>query len=515
MRRVNFHWADLASKGVINEFKWNKLFVCAAGITPSGTIHIGNFREIITVDLVSKALNYAGKRSKFIYSWDDYDRLRKIPKNLPKQGMLKRYLGKPIIDTPDPFDCHKSYAEHFEKELEKELPKVGVKPEFLYQSKKYRKCEYANEIKYILNKKDELKKILNKYRKEPLPEDWIPLGVYCEKCETDHTKVTDYDGNYKITYECECGFKKIIDFRKKGIVKLPWRLDWPMRWHYENVSFEPGGKEHSTPGGSRDTAKLIFETLYSKKAPLYLMYDYIILKGIGGKMSSSLGNVITLKDCLEIYEPEVIRYFFAGTRPNTEFSISFDLDVLKIYEDYDKCERIYYGKEKVENKKAEIKQKRIYELSQVEGISKKIPQQVPFRHLTALVQIYEGDVEKAVRGYKGKNIKVRAKCAWNWLQKYAPENMKFKINKTVPKSKLNKKQKDSLRLLLKSLEKKSYNEKTLFKEFYNICIKVGIKNTEFFKGAYLALIGKEQGPKLANFILTLGKKRIIDLLKSI
>ena len=109
------HWADLAAERVIKEKGNKKKYVCAAGITPSGIVHIGNFREIITVDLVVRALKEKGKDVRFIYSWDDYDRFRKVPKNMPKQEILGKYIGIPIVDTPDVFGCHNSYAEHFEK----------------------------------------------------------------------------------------------------------------------------------------------------------------------------------------------------------------------------------------------------------------------------------------------------------------------------------------------------------------------------------------------------------------
>lgn len=513
MKEENYHWADLAAERVIEEFKNNKLFVCAAGITPSGTVHIGNFREVITVDLVSKALKAKGKKVRFIYSWDDYDRFRKVPKNLPKKELLKKYLGKPTVDTPDPYGCHKNYAEHLEKEFENELPKVDIHPEFLYQNKKYRKCEYADNIKYILNRRDDIRKVLDKYRKEPLEKDWFPLSIFCEKCGTDETKVIDYDGEYTITYKCKCGYENIIDFRKKGIVKLPWRIDWAMRWEYEGVNFEPAGKEHSTPGGSRDTGKEIFEMLYpEKKPPVYLMYDYIIVKGVGGKMSSSLGNVITLKDALEIYEPKVLRWIFASTRPNTEFAISFDLDVLKVYEDFDKCERIYFGKEITKNDKDNDKQKRIYEFS-VLKIPKKLPEQHTFRHLTTLLQICEGDVNKTIREFKIKN-KERIVCAKNWLEKYAPEEFKFKLVDKV-KSKIKKEYKDALLELANKLEKGRYDEQSLFEEFYSICDSRNLKNTEFFKVAYNVLINKDRGPRLAGFILAIGKNKVARLLKQL
>ena len=508
MKKEKFHWADSIADQIIKERGKKSRYVCAAGITPSGTVHIGNFREIITVDLVSRALKDKGKKVRFIYSWDDYDRLRKIPKNIPKQDLLKKYLGKSIVNTPDVYGCHKSYAEHLEKELEESLPSTGIKPEYIYQSKMYRACKYAEDIKYVLNKRELIKKILDKYRKEPLPKDWIPLGIYCEKCDSDSTKVLEYDGEYKIKYECGCGFSNEIDFRKKGIVKVSWRVDWPLRQHYEKVDFEPAGKEHyQQPGGSRITSNELFSVLYKDmEHPIDLKYDFIIVKGVGGKMSSSLGNVIKLKDCLEVYEPEVVRYLFAGTKPNSEFAISFDLDVLKIYEDFDRLEKEYY------DKKADGKNKRIYELSCI-NIKKKAPKREGFRHLTMLVQIYEGDLSK----FKGE-IKKRAECAWNWIRKYAPEEMKFKVHDKISqkiKKSLNEKQVATLKELVKRLKKKKYTQKSLFEEFYEICKKVDIKNTEFFRGAYLSLIGKEKGPKLAPFILVIGGKRVIEILNQI
>ena len=62
------HWADRMADQIIREKGDLPLYTCASGITPSGTVHIGNFREIITVDLVVRALRARGKNVRFIYS---------------------------------------------------------------------------------------------------------------------------------------------------------------------------------------------------------------------------------------------------------------------------------------------------------------------------------------------------------------------------------------------------------------------------------------------------------------
>ncbi len=508
------HWADLAAENLI-KIKNKKKYTCASGITPSGVVHIGNFREIITTALVAQALKDKGKEVRFIYSWDDYDVFRKVPENMPKKEILKEYLGKPIVDVPDTYGCHKSYAIHNEKEFEKNLPNIGINVEFIYQNEMYRKSKYAEEIKKALNSREIIKEILNKYREEPLPESWYPLSVFCDKCKDDNTEVLDYDENYLVIYKCnKCGLKESFDLRKKGIAKLPWRVDWPMRWYYEDVDFEPGGKDHSVVGGSFTTAKDIVKMVWNKNAPYYTMYDFVSIKGRGGKMSKSAGNIITLNEILEIYPPEMTRWIFASTRPNTELTISFDLDVINLYEEFDKCERIYFGKQKIDEALLE-KEKRIYELSCMD-IPKKMLLQLPFRHLTNILQVNELNVNKTllyleIKKEDEKRIKERIICAKNWLEKYAPEEFKFKINENP--SKVSLKEKEIVKEVITILEKSKLDDETLHKEFYEIAQKLKIEVKDFFKIMYKILINKERGPKLANFMLTIGQKRVIILLK--
>ncbi|MBS3167154.1 lysine--tRNA ligase [Candidatus Woesearchaeota archaeon] len=513
----NFHWTKAVIEKIKKEHGNKKSYVCASGISPSGYVHIGHFREILTSEFVAKALRKEGKQVRFIYSWDNYDRFRKVPLDIPKE--FEKYIGLPISEVPDPWKCHKSFAEHFEKTAETDVKQAGIEVEFIDQSKMYKSCKYADDIKKALLNKAAIKKILNKYRKEPLENDWYPTTIYCEKCNKDNTKILDYDNNYTLSYECTCGYSGKINFKKVGNVKLLWRVDWPMRWHYEQVSFEPGGKDHSSPGSSYETGKQILPAIWGNIPPTYQVYEWIGIKGLGGKMSSSKGKLILPRDAMEIYEPEIIKWLFAGTRPNREFSIGFDLDVLKIYEDFDKCESIYYKETKLENKKEYEKQKDIYELSVI-NLEKKKPERPPFRHLVSLVQMYEGDLKKIEELYpKNKYALQRAKCALNWINNYAPDQVKFSVHKEVTKEILNKLtvlEKQSIQELSSYLEKniKKIKEEELFNKFYEICTKYKINNQEFFKAVYLILIGKERGPRLAGFLLLLNE-RAIKLLKQV
>ncbi len=520
METQSVHWADINADKIIREKGEKEVYVCASGITPSGTVHIGNFREIISVDLVVKALRDKGKKVRFIYSWDDYDVFRKVPVNMPNQELLTEYLRKPITLVPDTKGDCKSYAEANEKELEAILPVVGVVPEYIYQAERYRSSKYAEGIRTALEKKNVIRQLLDEHRTKPLPEDWMPVSVFSNFTDKDNTKVLGWDGEWGITYRClDTGKEETVDIRNTSAVKLPWRIDWPMRWKEETVDFEPAGKDHHSEGGSFDTARKVVEGAFGGEAPVTFQYDFIRIKGRGGKISSSSGEVISLADVLEVYPPEIVRYLFAGTRPNSEFAISFDLDVLKIYEDYDKCERIYFGEQKVNDKK-KAKESRIYELSQVDGVTKEMPYQTPFRHLCNLLQIHNGDVDTVigqlddVKPEQVERLAVRARCAWNWIREFSPEDFRFSLTGSDDeKIELNEVEIGAIRLFKNEIEKlDSHNDKSLGEAIYSIAEASGIEPKDLFNLTYRVLVGKEKGPRLVGFIMVVGKDKILNIL---
>ncbi len=513
------HWADIYADKIIREKGQKDLYTCASGITPSGTVHIGNFREIISVDLVVKALRARGCKVRFIYSWDDYDVFRKVPKNMPEQELLQTYLRKPITLVPDTTKRSDNYARGNEIDVEEKLPAVGIFPEYLYQAERYRSSMYAEQMKAALEHKQEIIDILNQYRTEPLDDTWWPIAVFSGFTDKDNTTILSWDGQYGITYrDNDLNREETIDLRTTPYAKLHWRVDWPMRWVFEGVDFEPAGKDHHSQGGSFDTSRQVVE-LFGGHAPVSFQYDFISIKGRGGKISSSSGEVISLQDVLDVYTPEVTRYMFASTRPNTEFAISFDLDVLKIYEDYDNCERRYFGILPVNDKKRS-QERRIYELSQVGEVPPSPGYQIPFRHLCNLLQINSGDAEKVIGSLKDikedqvDRLRARCKCAWNWITTFSPEDFRFAL--ATAESSLEEVTENGLKGI-KALAKQIANwdgedEKDLAQRVYDATADAGVETAEMFTAVYKALIGKEKGPKLAMFIKAVGKERILEIL---
>ena len=552
---VHGHWADNIARGIVRQADAGKgkgeRVVCAAGISPSGTVHIGNFREIITVELVVRALRDSGRDVRFLYFWDDYDALRKIPV-VEGVGSESEFwagqLRRPLADIPDPLGKEESFARRNESEVEGLLPKLGIRAEYIYQSQEYRRGEYRERVGQALAVRSDIRAILNDHRARDkgLPLEWWPVTVYSACCGRDTTEIIGWDGKGTIQYRCEeCGAEAGADI-SSGAVKLKWRVDWPMRWAHWRVDFEPAGKDHHSEGGSFTTAQHIARDIFERAAPVSQQYDFVRIKHGSGKISSSAGDVVSIGDVLRVYQPEVVRYLFAGTRPNAEFAISFDVDVVKIYEDYDRCEAIACtppgGEGSGVSEKRRGKEQRIYELSQVRpgafaqhstaaSGESGAPVQISFRHLCTLVQIHQGDGKKALEGtseYGAMDADRqhaylrRAACAYYWVQNYAPESFRFTLADPAAAGgqegaravEVDSAGLAALRILYGVLDGPAGSDgHELHNALYQIAEETKMVFRDLCALLYQILIRRDDGPRLANFMVLLGIERCRDYLR--
>ena len=523
------HWADAAAARTIAAREGAERYTCAAGITPSGVVHVGNFREVMTVDLVARALADRDVPVRFIYSWDDFDVFRKVPKGMPQSEMLEANLRRSIADVPDPYGEHDSYASHNIAAFEGSLAPMCIEPEFIRQSKRYQQGDYAEGIKRALEHKETIRGILNQHRATPLAEDWLPLSGFCTACGVDEIDLAWTEG-WEVDVHCRgCGHDERVDLRQGGKLKLPWRIDWPMRWKEEGVLFEPGGKDHSSAGGSYDTGREIAEQVYGWVAPQYVAYDFVSVKGMGGKISSSSGGVVTVADCLEVYEPTLLRWIFASYRPNTEFAISFDLDVIKIYEDYDRAVRLGYQAD--DGGKKDKKRQAARRTLQFASVTHERPEpgteppfQPPFRALSMMLQIYDGDLERTRNYYVASGelnterehelFTERATCCWNWIEKHAPEEFRYRVRDEAIVVPLEGEVRIAIERLAEVLRQNpDIDEKSMLPHAKTLTEGLELERTDLFPVVYDLVIGRPKGPKLTTLIGNLGAARVLPLLE--
>ena len=146
------HWADVIAEELA---RGGRKHVLATGITPSGPIHIGNMREILTTDAVYRCLIEKGGDAGFIYVADDFDPLRKVYPYLSKQ--YEKHVGKPISDIPCPCGEHKSYADHYLESFLQSLNEIGVTPKIYRASEMYKNGDYVEAIQIALENTEKIR----------------------------------------------------------------------------------------------------------------------------------------------------------------------------------------------------------------------------------------------------------------------------------------------------------------------------------------------------------------------
>ena len=533
------HWSEEIAQRIIERNPEKEEYVCAAGISPSGSVHIGNFRDVATPLFVVKALQKKGKKAKLLFSWDEYDRCRKIPANVQAVvgSAYDKYIGCPYVDIPDPWGCHENYAKHFEEEFLNAMKKFGIELDCRYQAELYRSGAYTKDILESLQKRGEIFEILDSFKtKDPdktpeqlkaehdaEKENYYPVSIFCPECHTDFTTITKLsDDCTEADYTCRCGHSGHFNFLENFNCKLGWKIDWPMRWRHEGVDFEPGGKDHAAPTGSYSNSKIISKKIFGYEAPLFQGYEFIGIKGMTGKMSSSSGLNLTPETLLKLYQPEVILWLYSKTDPTKAFDFCFDDGILRQYFEFDKmltdCR---------EGKASETIREIMYNCR----VGDRELETVPMSLLVQLGSIVNFNVpmletvfEKIGTPYKAEQFADRLDRAKFWLEQCAPDQVNRLRNTRNWEvyNALDENEKKTIELLHAYIAKGGYTLDELNTELYAIPKTVyGTEMTDkelkglqgaFFRNVYKLLIDKEKGPRLYLFLYAIESEKYVGLL---
>jgi len=122
------HWSLEIAHQLIERHPNLEVYTCAAGISPSGVVHFGNFRDVMTSYMVASALRELGKEVRLIFSWDNYDRFRKVPGDIDSAFAV--HIGKPLSAVPDPGEQFPSYAARYQAEFENSIKDIGIPLEY-------------------------------------------------------------------------------------------------------------------------------------------------------------------------------------------------------------------------------------------------------------------------------------------------------------------------------------------------------------------------------------------------
>ncbi|WP_455361319.1 lysine--tRNA ligase [Streptomyces sp. SYSU K21746] len=547
--------------------------VVASGLSPSGPIHLGNLREVMTPHLVADEIRRRGIEVRHVLSWDDYDRYRKVPAGVAGvDDSWAEHIGKPLTSVPAPAgSAYPNWAEHFKAAMVEALDELGVEYDGISQTEQYTSGVYREQILHAMKHRADIDAVLDRYRTKDKPaaakggkkqqqkpvdeaeleaaegsgaasEDdgsggaagYYPYKPYCTVCQKDLTTVTAYDDeSTALAYTCTaCGHSETVLLSEFNGGKLVWKVDWPMRWAYEGVVFEPSGVDHSSPGSSFVVGGQIVREVFDGVQPIGPMYAFVGISGMA-KMSSSKGGVPTPADALKIMEAPLLRWLYARRRPNQAFKIAFDQEIQRLYDEWDSLERkVADGSVLPADAAAYSRATRT-----AAGELPHTPRPLPYRTLASVVDITAGHDEQTLRILSDLDpanplssldeARPRLDRAENWITTQVPAEQRTLVREEPDKEllgSLDEQGRESLRLLLEGLDT-HWSLDGLTTLVYGVPkVMAGLEpdakptpelktaQRSFFALLYHLLVGKDTGPRLPTLLLAVGADRVRKLL---
>ena len=507
--------------------------VIKGGVSPSGVAHLGNVNEIMRGYFVAEVLRDRGHAVRQVFTSDDRDPLRKLPRKLADSdgqivglgevdaGALGRNLGKPYTDIPDPFGKADSYAAHFAALLEADAERLGVDIEMFSNTDLYVEGTFDPVVERVLREVDTAREVLAEYQAKA-SDDYVPFNPICSECGKLTETVTSVDLDAEtVDYVCTdmevgdetiegCGHDGTATFREG---KLPWRFEWPGQWQVLDVDFEPFGKDHAE--GSWPSGVDIAETVLGIEPPEPMVYEWFTLNG--ETLSSSAGNIVTVPELLELLEPEVIRYFFAlHPRKARDLDLS-QLD--QLVDDFDRFEAASYGE--VDDESVTAFAEAAYPHT-VDEVADEQPTRLPYTFAAVLGMVDDPALREKLARDEGhipadadeatvEAALARVERARNWAERM-DNAYNYRLQADLPETEFDDTTVDALDALAAIVADGADGE-TIQAAIYDTAREHDIEPGDLFEAGYRLFFDETQGPRLGEFLGDLEQEFVVDRLR--
>ncbi|AIG97230.1 cysteine--tRNA ligase [Archaeoglobus fulgidus] len=271
-----------------------KMYVC--GITAYDYSHIGHARSAVFFDVFRRYLEYLGYEVVYVQNFTDVD--DKIINRAVKEGKTQ-----------------KEVAEKFIEEYLKDMEALNVKKP-TYQPKV---TEHIPDIiEFIQNLIEKGYAYVidgDVYFHVPAFEHYGELSKQSLE-ELNRHRIEPDERKRDVKDFALWKSAKEADLKAQAVFDSPWGRGRP-GWHIEcsvmsakylGVPFDihGGGKDLIFPHHENERAQS-FARFGVEPVKIWVHNDFIRIKG--EKMSKSLGNIVRIRDVLQRYEGEVLRYF--------------------------------------------------------------------------------------------------------------------------------------------------------------------------------------------------------------
>ena len=532
-----FHafWADVVADEVEARDP-DEPIVIKGGVSPSGVAHLGNFNEIMRGYFVAEVLRDRGREVRQVFTSDDRDPLRKVPRKLANAdgeivglgevdaGALGRNLGKPYTSIPDPFGEAESYAAHFAGLLKADADRLNVPVEMLSNTELYADGTFDDAVRTVLGDVERVREVLSPYQ-DKVDDEYVPFNPVCAECGKVTETVTAIDLDAEtVDYVCTdmdaggntiegCGHEGTATFREG---KLPWRLEWPAQWGVLGVDFEPFGKDHAE--GSWPSGVDVSRNVFDAEPPVPMVYEWFTLDGEA--FSSSEGNVVTVQELLELIEPEVLRYFFA-LHPKKARDLSVErLD--QLVDRFDRFERAYFGEVDDPDLTAFAERAYPFVVGRPDDPPTEKPIRLPYTFAAVLGMVDDPEFRERLARDEGHipddadadavdAALARVEQARNWAERTENE-YDYRLQADLPAVEFDE---DVAAALddLADFVAAGHDGEEIQEAMYETARDHDVEVSDFFAAGYRLFFDDTQGPRLGEFLGELERDYVVDRLR--
>jgi lysyl-tRNA synthetase class 1 len=510
--------------------------VIKGGISPSGVPHLGNMNEVMRGYFVAEVLRERGHEVRQVFTSDDRDPLRKVPRKLADldgevvglgavdAGALGRNLGKPYTAIPDPFGCCDSYGDHFSALIADGAAALGVDLDVLSNTELYEEGAFEAVTRELLADVELARETLAPYQ-DSVDESYVPFNPICAECGkiTETVTAVDAEGG-TVDYRCtdlEAGDDAIEGCGHEGTAtlragKLPWRFEWPAQWRVLGVDFEPFGKDHAE--GSWPSGEEIARVVLGDEPPVPMVYEWFTLED--RPFSSSEGHVVLVSDVLELVAPAVLRFFFAKDPSRArDFSVE---RIDQLVDEFDRVEGIYYGDVEAteqERRRAE----RVYPLVVDGEPGDERPLRIPYTFAAVLGMFDDPDLRERVARREGhvpedaddetvERALARVERATAWARRTGNE-FDYELQRAdIPETDFD----PAIAAALDDLAEfvaAGHGGEAIQGEIYETAKRHDVEMGELFGAGYRLFFDQDEGPQLGTFLGKLDREFVVARLR--
>lgn len=493
--------------------------------------HIGNSREAVTCQAIHLELLENDADSKFVFVIDNYDPLDKIPVELKSYSKeLRPFLGHPLVNIPDLTGNFDNYAEYFASGPRKALLDWNFEVEFVNASDLYSQGKYDEYLDIFIEHETQVQELMERITGSEM--DYF-ISITCQNCgNAKTTRIKEFTIDRKFIYQCShnkqyrgCDHEGEIDISSHEW-KLKWRLDWPARQQFLNVTVEPSGKDHSVAGGSIDTADEIHDTIFRKKGPNLLRYGFITLGG--KKFSGSSGGALPAAKISDIMPHSAFLYLVYRSDLLKDISFNPQSDEYGILLDEFDVARRMRKNEVFEGREREVeKMSTAAFLAMTEKEKDAIPAKAKFNELVLIHQSSLRKIDATISKLQNMDkipnestvieLQSRLPLIEKWIDELAPPNVKFSFLEENPEN-ITEYWSEGIKSLWINTLNQMPNDFTAA----DFTAKIRKNSTaydltpkEFFPPFYQMLLGQNKGPNASNLVEVLGKDALLQRIQSV